>query len=110
MGEEARASWCLIFYLLISFFIISKKHLLFVDNTSMFYDASKEHIELLSCGFMWLEVVSGLKITLYKSKLIPMREVPNYEKLARALGCKVGSLPSYYLGFPLGVACKSLHV
>ena len=39
-----------------------------------------------------------------------MGVVPNFEDLARVLGCKVGYLPSCYLGLPLEVAFKSSWV
>ncbi|RVW35544.1 DDT domain-containing protein DDR4 [Vitis vinifera] len=44
----------------------------------------------------------GLKVNLDKSKLFPVGNVENVEELASDLGCKVGSLPSTYLGMPLG--------
>ena len=50
----------------------------------------------------WLENVSGLKINLDKSKLVPVGVVPNVEMLVDVLGCKRGSLPMKYLGLPLG--------
>ena len=89
---------------------MTMSHVLFVDDTLVFCDASKEHVEVLSWAFMWFEVVSKLKINLHKSKLIPMGVVLNFENLARVLGCKVGSLPSCYLTLPLGAAFKSPHV
>ena len=85
-------------------------HLLFANDTLVFCDASKEHVEVLSWAFMWFEAIFGLKINLHKSELIPMGVVPNFEDLARVLGCKVGSLPSCYLGLPLGAAFKSSRV
>ena len=36
-------------------------HILFVDGTLVFCDASKEHVEVLSWAFMWFEAISGLK-------------------------------------------------
>ena len=68
-------------------------HLLFANDTLVFCDASKEHVEVLSSAFMWFEAIFGLKINLHKSELIPVGVVPNFEDLARVLGCKVGSLP-----------------
>ena len=76
-------------------------HILFVNGTLVFCDASKEHVEVLSWTFMWFEAISGLKINLHKSNLIQVGVVPNFEDLARVLGRKVGSLPSCYLGLPL---------
>ena len=35
--------------------------LLFADNTLIFCDSDKEHLEALSWAFMWFEVISGLK-------------------------------------------------
>ena len=51
----------------------------------------------------------SLKINLDKSKLILIGDVSNIEDLARVLGCKVGSLPSTYLGLPLGAPFKFVH-
>ena len=84
-------------------------HLLFVNDTLIFSDSNKEQLEALSWAFMWFEAISGLKINLDKSKLIPIIEITNIEDLASMLGCKVGSLPSTYWGLPLGVPFKSIH-
>ena len=37
-------------------------HLLFTDDTLIFSESNKEHLEALSWTFMWLEAVSSLKI------------------------------------------------
>ena len=87
--------------------VMAVSHLLFVDNTLLFCDLSKEHVEVLSWAFTWFEAMFGLKINLHKSKLIPMGVVPNFEELARVLGYKVSSLPSCYLGILLEAAFKS---
>ncbi|RVW38148.1 hypothetical protein CK203_091255 [Vitis vinifera] len=49
-----------------------------------------------------VEAILGLKINLDKNKLIPVGRLDNVEDLALELGCKVGSLPSSYLGMLLG--------
>ena len=59
---------------------------------------------------MWFEAVSGLRINLEKSELIPVGRVENIDDLALDFGCKVGSLPSTYLGLPLGALFKSMTV
>ena len=59
---------------------------------------------------MWFEAMSGLKINLNKSEIIPIGPVTNAEELASELGCKIGSLPTYYLGLPLGAKHKALGV
>ena len=59
---------------------------------------------------MWFEVFSGLKINLTKSVIIPLGRVDNVEELATEFGCGVGSLPSLYLGLPLGAPHRALGV
>ena len=49
---------------------------------------------------MWFEAVSGLKINLNKSEIIPIGTVADVEELALELGCKVGSLHMSYLCLP----------
>ena len=85
-------------------------HLLFVDNTLILCDASQENLEYLNWIFMWFEAYSGLKIKLEKSKLILVGDVPDMEELAEVLSYKVSSLPTTYLGFPLGAPYKSSRV
>ena len=58
---------------------------------------------------MWFEALSGLKINLEKSEIIPMGRVENIDFLAEAFVCQVGSLPSY-LGLSLGSPFKSITV
>ena len=57
---------------------------------------------------MWFEAISGLSINLNKSEILSVGRVENVEVLASELGCKVGSLPSTYLGLPLGAPHKSV--
>ena len=71
---------------------------------------SKDQMMYLSWVLMWFEVISRLRINLDKSELIPMDSVENAEALAVELGCKVGSLPSTYLGLPLGAPHRSVVV
>ena len=77
-------------------------HLLYTDDTLIFCDASEDQLAHLSWVLMWFEVISGLKINLDKSEIIPMKRVEDQEVLALELGCKVGKLLSVYLGLPLG--------
>ncbi|RVW92919.1 putative ribonuclease H protein [Vitis vinifera] len=51
---------------------------------------------------------SGLRINLAKSEIIPVGEVVEVEELAVELGCRVGTLPSQYLGLPLGPQIERL--
>ena len=82
--------------------------LLFADDTLVFCEASQEHMVYLSWILMWFEAISGLKINLDKSEILPVGRVDNVEELAFELGCKVGALPSYFLGLPLGAAHNSI--
>ncbi|RVW72100.1 Rhodanese-like domain-containing protein 8, chloroplastic [Vitis vinifera] len=78
-------------------------HLFFADDTIVFCEASKDQVSHLSWIFFWFEAVSGLRMNLAKSEIIPVGEVEEILELAAELGCRVGSLPSQYLGLPLGV-------
>ena len=64
----------------------------------------------LSWILAWFEALSGLRINLNKSSLLPMGRVENKENLALELGCKIGSLPAEYLGLPLGAKHKVARV
>ena len=57
--------------------------------------------------FVWFQIVSGLKINLGKSELVPVGDVQNVETLAGILRCKVASLHMTYLGLPLGATFKA---
>jgi hypothetical protein len=54
--------------------------------------------------------VSGLKINLSKSEIVPICEVGDVEELASILACGVASLPIKYLGLPLGAKYKDSQV
>ena len=82
-------------------------HLLFVDDTVIFCDNRREDLKYLSCILMWFEALSRVKINLEKRELIPIGEVLNVEDLMGSLGCKVGALPTTYLGLPLGGPFKA---
>ncbi|RVW65636.1 Transposon TX1 uncharacterized 149 kDa protein [Vitis vinifera] len=64
---------------------IQVSHMLFADDTLVFCEDSQEKMAILSWLLMWFEAISEL-------------------------GCKVGSLPSTYLGLPLGAPHKSVAV
>lgn len=56
------------------------------------------------------EAVSGLRINLGKSELVPVGSVPEVVGLALILGCRVSSLPMKYLGPLLGGKFKPIEV
>ena len=53
---------------------------------------------------MCFELVSDLKIDQQKSEVIPVGETMDVNRATSLFGCKVGKLPTSYLGFtdPLG--------
>ena len=77
-------------------------HLLFADDTILLCDADVEqilHIRLLLLSF---QAVTGLKVNVHKSEMVPIGEVDDVHALAEILGYRVGTLPISYLGMPLG--------
>ncbi|RVW28738.1 putative ribonuclease H protein [Vitis vinifera] len=85
-------------------------HLLFADDTLVFCKPSQDQLTYLNWLLMWFEAVSGLRINLEKSELIPIGRVENMDDLAWEFGCSLGSLPTTYLGMPLGAPFKSVTV
>ena len=64
----------------------------------------------LSWIFLWFEAISRLNINLEKSSVLSVGDVEDLDVLARELGCRTGSLPTTYLGLPLGVHRDSTGV
>ena len=85
-------------------------HLLFADDTLIFYDANIDQILILRMVLIWFEAVSDLKVNLDKSELVAVGEVHNMDLLVAVLGCKQGSLPMKYLGLPLGAKFKDKSI
>ncbi|RVW77097.1 Transposon TX1 uncharacterized 149 kDa protein [Vitis vinifera] len=85
-------------------------HLLFADDTMVFCKPSQDQLTYLNWLLMWFEAISGLRINLEKSELIPVGRVENMDDLAWEFGCSLGSLPTTYLGMPLGAPFKSVTV
>ena len=64
----------------------------------------------LSWILLYFEALSGLRINLDKSVILLVGIVENFNQLACELGCRIGSLPSSYLGLPLGFKLNSSRV
>ncbi|RVW31726.1 LINE-1 retrotransposable element ORF2 protein [Vitis vinifera] len=85
-------------------------HLLFADDTLLFCKANSGQLRYLSWVFLWFEAISGLKVNKDKSEAIPVGRVDYLENIVSVLGCRIGKLPSSYLGLPLGAPFKSPRV
>ncbi|XP_028077120.1 uncharacterized protein LOC114279114 [Camellia sinensis] len=85
-------------------------HLLYADDALIFCGADSKQLGFLQCVLLCFEVVSGLKVNLAKSELIPVREVAHLPTLAVILGCKASHLLVSYLGLPLGASYKAKGV
>ena len=85
-------------------------HLFYVDDTLLFCEPNKDQIKFMSWTLMWFEAMSGPRINLSKSEIISIGPVGNVDELALELGCGVGSLPTSYLGPPLGAPHKASGV
>ena len=85
-------------------------HLLYADDTLLFCKDNPDQLACLSWILMWFAALSGLKINLSKSEIFAIGERENIEVLTAELGCKAGSLPTTYLGLPLGASHKSVMI
>ena len=85
-------------------------HLLFADDTILFYDASREQLLYIWMVLIFFEAITGLKVNVGKNEIVPVGDVGNLNALARTLCCKVGTLPIRYLGMPLGAHYKDSSI
>ncbi|KAH0709195.1 hypothetical protein KY284_010622 [Solanum tuberosum] len=85
-------------------------HLLYADDSLVFCGAEVNHIRHLRAILTIFEGISGLHVNWHKSCLYPVNQVANMQVLAENLGCQVASLPTKYLGMPLGAKNKEVEV
>jgi len=103
--------------------VFNISHMLFADDTLVFWGANPDHLHFLRVLFLSFAAVSSLKINLAKSVLIiaitypkkkkvliPVGDVDNMDELADIMGCGVSSLPLKYLGLLLGVPFKAKSI
>lgn len=76
--------------------------------TCFFCDADEVQLDFLGQVLTWVQMVLGLNINLKKCDIFPVGEVDKIELLAWVLHCKVGALPSAYLGLPLETQIRIL--
>lgn len=90
--------------------VLTISHLFYADDALISCGADDAQLGHLRCVLLCFEAVSGLRVNLAKSKLIPVGEVARTPVLAVILGCKVASLPVSYLGLPLEAYFKTKGV
>ncbi|XP_050277959.1 uncharacterized protein LOC126719454 [Quercus robur] len=73
-------------------------------------DAEVEQILHVWMLLLCFQAVTGLKVNVLKSEMVPIGEVNNVHALAKILGCRIGTLPRTYLGMLLGASHKSLII
>ena len=79
-------------------------HLLFADDTILFYDAFREKLLSIMLALTCFQAFIGLRVNVEKSEIVPIGEVSNIQTLANILQCRVGSLDLYpldFLGYPI---------
>ena len=85
-------------------------HLLFADDTILFWDASRKQLLYIRMVLIFFEAITGLRVNVSKSEIVPVGEVGNLGALACILCCKVGRLPMSYLEMPLGAHFKDASI
>ena len=85
-------------------------HLLFVDDTILFCDASRDQLLAIRLALSCFQAFTSLKVNVGKSEIFPVGEVGNIDDLASILSCRVGSLPMKDLGMPLGTPFKTASI
>ena len=77
-------------------------HLLYADDALIVCEVETCQIRHLRFILTIFEGISGLHVNWLKSHISPMNHVGNLQDLADILGYQVDSLPTKYLGLPLG--------
>jgi hypothetical protein len=90
--------------------VVNISHLLFANDTMVFCEANPSHLCYLRVLLLFFEAVSGLKVNLVKSLLVPVGNVDNAAELAVILGCEISFLPLKYLGMLLGACYKAKSI
>jgi len=86
------------------------KIIFFGKSILVFCEANPDHLCFLRVLLDCFEAISGLKVNLDKSLLVPVGNVDNVAELASILGCGTSSLPLKYLGMPLGARHKATSI
>jgi hypothetical protein len=90
--------------------MVNISHFLFANDNLVFCEANPDHLRYLRVLLLCFEAVSGLKVNLVKSVLVPVSNMVKVTELATILGCETSSLPLKYLGMPQGACYKSKSI
>jgi hypothetical protein len=85
-------------------------HLLYADDTILFCDVDPDQLLYVRMVLTCFEAVTGLRVNMAKSEMVPVGEVQNISELAESLCCHIGGLPLSYLGIPLEASYKAVVV
>ncbi|GAU27881.1 hypothetical protein TSUD_159750 [Trifolium subterraneum] len=78
-------------------------HLQYADDTIFVGEACVENLWTTKAILRWFELISGLKVNFFKSKLYGINVCDDFINVAASFfKCKVGKLPFIYLGLPVG--------
>lgn len=69
--------------------LIYISYLLFAKDSLIYCEANLDQIRILKALLLCFEAISSLKVKLVKSKIIPIGDVNNVERLDDTLGCKI---------------------
>lgn len=82
---------------------IMVSHLLFADDTTLFLKADVENIRSIKLCMLIFQVISGLKVNLFKTSMVGIEvEGNSLLRFVEMMGCSVGRWPIKYLGMQLG--------
>ncbi|XP_070021916.1 uncharacterized protein LOC142177631 [Nicotiana tabacum] len=91
-------------------YLVTISHLSYADDTLILCEADRVQILYLNLTLQLFEALSGLHINKQKSIIYPVNRVSNIEELVGIIGCSIGSLPTTYLGLPLGAKFKNSDI
>ena len=75
-------------------------------DTNLFCDANRDQLLYIRMVLTCFEAVTGLKVSLGKSEVVPIDDLGNMADLVEILCCKIGRLPMTCLGIPLGLPLR----
>ncbi|MCI06917.1 LINE-1 reverse transcriptase like, partial [Trifolium medium] len=78
-------------------------HLQYADDTLFIGEACVENLWTMKAILRWFELISGLKVNFFKSRLFGVNVCNAFmDQAASFLHCKKGNFPFVYLGLPVG--------